>query len=126
MEKETQFTIAFLTSPCKQGIEDLCFCICITRGSTTLSTYSKSNLVCSLLYTNNRRHFVRTIIIISSQNGKPGKTERLQIVCFSIHYEVIHSILFSLLISQHVGSSHQAVSTFQHELRDFTVQTVFT
>ena len=45
---------------------------------------------------------------------------------FGIRYRVIRSLLFSILISQPVGGSHQAVSAFQPELRVFTVQTVFT
>ena len=43
--------------------------------------------------------------IISGQNGGRGKTERQRIVRFSIRYQVVRSLLFSLLISQYVGGS---------------------
>ena len=43
--------------------------------------------------------------IISGQNGGRGKTEQQQIVRFSIRYQVVRSLLFSLLISQFVGGN---------------------
>ena len=63
--------------------------------------------------------------IIASQNDGRGKMECQRIVCFSIRYQVIRSLLFSLLISQFVGGNQQGMSAFQHELKVFTVQTVF-
>ena len=41
--------------------------------------------------------------IISGQNGGRGKTERQRIVRFSIRYQAVRSLLFSLLISKFVG-----------------------
>ena len=43
--------------------------------------------------------------IISGQNGGQGKTERQRIVRFSIRYQVVRSLLFSLLISTFVGGN---------------------
>ena len=43
--------------------------------------------------------------IISGQNGGRGKTERQRIVRFSIRYQAVRSLLFTLLISQFVGGN---------------------
>ena len=43
--------------------------------------------------------------IISGQNGGRGKTERQRIVHFSIRYQVVRSLIFSLLLSQFVGGN---------------------
>ena len=43
--------------------------------------------------------------IIFGQNGGRGKTEHQRIVRFSIRYQVVRSLLFSLLISQYVGGN---------------------
>ena len=43
--------------------------------------------------------------IISGQNGGRGKTERQRIVRFSIRYQAVRSLLFSLLISQFFGGN---------------------
>ena len=54
--------------------------------------------------------------IISGQNGRRGKTEHQRIVCFSILYQVIRSLLSSLLNSQFAGGNQQVMSAFQHEM----------
>ena len=43
--------------------------------------------------------------IISGQNGGRGKTERQRIVRFSIRYQAVCSLLFSLMISMFVGGN---------------------
>ena len=93
-------------------------CIYITRGSITLSTYSENNR--PFAAKSNRRCFVYTILF-QVKNGGWGNMECQRIVRFSIHFQVIRSLLFSLLISQFAGGNQQAMSAFQHELRVFTV-----
>ena len=43
--------------------------------------------------------------VISGKNGGRDKTERQRIVRFSIRYQIVRSLLFSLLISQFVGGN---------------------
>ena len=76
----TQFTIAILTSHCKQATIGFKF-LYITRGSITLSTDCKNNLIVRCY---EEQAAFRLLDIIFGQNGGRGKTERQRIVCFIV------------------------------------------